>query len=88
MSNPGIPPFGERGTISFDNLIKSYLKIQSELVVAIEDLAKNPSSITPGRFLLLQFQMARVTQVGESISNLIMQINSMCKGAVGNQARG
>lgn len=86
VPNKPMPP--EPGSISFSQLITNYLVLQSQLVQAIDELAKNPSSITPGRFLLLQFQMARVTQVGESISNLIMQINAMCKGAVGNQARG
>jgi hypothetical protein len=43
------------------------------------------STATPGSFILLQFQMSQVTQMGESISNLISQVNSVINSAVRNQ---
>ncbi len=72
-------------TLSFKTLISAYTKLQSELVSMIRNLASNISAATPGKFLLLQFGMAQVTQVGETISNLISQVNAMIMGAVRNQ---
>jgi hypothetical protein len=46
------------------------------------------SQATPGRFLLLQFAMSQVTQIGESISNLISTVNGMIKNAVSNMRGG
>jgi hypothetical protein len=43
------------------------------------------SSATPGSFILLQFQMSQVTQMGESISNLISQVNTVISHAIQNQ---
>jgi len=69
-------------TLTFSTLIKNYQRLQSELVEGIRKLASNMSEATPGQFLLLQFQMASVTQIGESISNLISQVNSVINNAV------
>lgn len=72
-------------TLSFKTLISSYVKLQSQLVVMVKGLASNISEATPGKFLLLQFGMAQVTQVGETISNLISQVNAMIMNSVRNQ---
>lgn len=71
--------------LSFETLIKNYVKIQSKVVAAVQDIAENTDSATPGKFLLLQFQMAQVTQVGESISNLIQQVQAMIANSIRNQ---
>ncbi len=71
--------------LSFKTLINNYKKLQSSLVVQIKALASKLSQAAPGQFLLLQFQMSQVTQVGESISNLISQVNSVINSAVRNQ---
>jgi len=73
------------GTLTFSTLIKSYISLQSQLVAAVKSLASRISSATPGKFILVQFQMSQVTQIGESISNLISQINSMINNSVRNQ---
>lgn len=72
-------------TLSFGDLIKQYQKIQSGLVVQVKQLASRASLATPGRFLLIQFQMSQVTQIGDSLSNLISQVMSMINAAVRNQ---
>lgn len=72
-------------TLSFKSLISAYKKLQSSLVVKVRELADEMSNATPGEFLLVQFQMAQVTQIGESISNLISQVNSVINNAVRNQ---
>ncbi|MEX0961715.1 MAG: hypothetical protein WDZ28_02530 [Simkaniaceae bacterium] len=72
-------------TLSFQTLISAYIKIQSQVVSQVRAIASNISSATPGKFLLLQFSMSQVTQVGESISNLVYQVGSMIMNAVRNQ---
>lgn len=72
-------------TLSFGQLIKQYQNIQSQLVKQVQALASRASLATPGRFLLIQFQMSQVTQIGDSISNLIAQVQSMINNAVRNQ---
>ena len=78
MKTPGV-------TLSFTSLISAYKKLQSGLVNQVRALSRNISSATPGSFILLQFQMSQVTQIGESISNLIAQVNSVINHAVQNQ---
>ena len=77
------PPYS--GTISFATLIKQYILLQSKVVDAVRNVASKISQATPGKFLLLQFQMSQVTQIGESISNLISQVQSVINMAVQNQ---
>ncbi len=72
-------------TLSFHSLISAYKKLQSSLVSQVRRLASKMSTATPGSFILLQFQMSQVTQMGESISNLISQVNSVINSAVRNQ---
>lgn len=72
-------------SLSFGDLIAQYTKIQSQLVAQVKALASRASLATPGRFLLLQFQMSQVTQIGDSISNLISQVQSMIMNSVRNQ---
>lgn len=72
-------------TLSFTSLISAYKQLQDKLVQSVRSLASNMSSANPGQFILLQFQMAKVTQMGESISNLISQVNSVISGAIRNQ---
>ncbi len=74
--------------LSFITLIKKYQERQSIVISQVRDVASQISAATPGKFLLLQFSMSQVTQIGDSISNLIMQVNSMIKTAISNQARG
>ena len=72
-------------TISFSTLIKAYIKLQSQVVSQVRAVASRISSATPGKFLLLQFSMSQVTQIGESISNLISQVQSVINNTVRNQ---
>lgn len=72
-------------TLSFSTLIKQYVNLQSAVLQQVKAVASRISSATPGKFLLLQFAMSQVTQIGESISNLISQVNSMINNAVRNQ---
>jgi hypothetical protein len=72
-------------TLSFNTLIKHYQDLQSKLVSQVQNLASSISGATPGKFLLVQFAMSQVTQIGESISNLINQVNVMISATIRNQ---
>jgi len=72
-------------TLSFSSLISNYARIQKNLVSKIKKLASKSSQANPGQFLMIQFQMSQVTQIGDSISNLIAQVNSMINATVRNQ---
>ncbi|NGX28792.1 MAG: hypothetical protein K940chlam1_00979 [Candidatus Anoxychlamydiales bacterium] len=72
-------------TLSFSTLICRYKHIQSAVVKQVQNLASSLCKATPGKFLLVQFAMSQVTQIGESISNLINQVNVMVNMAVRNQ---
>ena len=84
MSNTG-RPLTQWCTLSFATLIKQYMKLQSTVMSQVRAVASSVSSATPGKFLLLQFSMSQVTQIGESISNLISQVQSMIMASVRNQ---
>ncbi len=71
-------------TISFTTLIKQYVTLQSQVVSQVRSVASRISAATPGKFLLLQFSMSQVTQVGETLSNLVGQVNAVIKSIVGN----
>lgn len=72
-------------TISFNTLVKQYMQLQSQVVSQVRAVASRISQATPGKFLLLQFSMSQVTQIGESISNLISQVQSVINNMVRNQ---
>jgi hypothetical protein len=72
-------------TLSFTSLISSYKKLQSGLMLQVKALASKSSTANPGQFILLQFQMSQVTQVGETISNMISQVNSIIRQTIQNQ---
>ncbi|MEM8727951.1 MAG: hypothetical protein AAGE99_04500 [Chlamydiota bacterium] len=72
-------------SLTFSTLIKKYSKLQAAVVSQVRHVASKLSAATPGKFLLLQFSMSQVTQVGDSISNLISQVNSMINNSVRNQ---
>lgn len=72
-------------TLTFYTLIRKYSYLQAQVVCQVRSVASRLSAATPGKFLLLQFSMSQVTQVGDSISNLISQVNSMVNNSVRNQ---
>ncbi|OGN65831.1 MAG: hypothetical protein A2888_01455 [Chlamydiae bacterium RIFCSPLOWO2_01_FULL_28_7] len=73
--------------ISFTDIISKYVILQSKVVSQIKFLASSLTSAAPGKFLLVQFSMSQVTQIGESISNMIQQVNTVINNAVRNQSK-
>ena len=72
-------------TISLGKLMQAYSGLQSQVMKQVSAAASNISSTQPGQFLLLQFMMSTVSQVGQSISNLLSQVQTMISKAVQNQ---
>ena len=72
-------------SVSFSSLIAGYAKLQSSLMVQVRNLASSMSTANPASFILIQFEMSQVTQIGDSISNMIAQVNSVINHAVQNQ---
>lgn len=79
MSGPWSAP------LSFKDLIDSYSTLQKKVAKSIESLSKDTDKSDPGQFLLVQFMMSQVTQIGDSISNLMYQVNSMVRNSISNQ---
>jgi hypothetical protein len=72
------------GSINFTSLIQIYVNLQSQVVSMIRDVAKSASQATPGKFLLVQFQLSQATQIGDSISNMMSQIASLVNNSIRN----
>lgn len=73
------------GTLTFTTLVTKYMHLQSQVMSMVRKVASKISSATPGKFLLLQFAMSQVTQIGSSISNLLAQVNSVINKSIQNQ---
>ncbi len=71
--------------LTFNTLINKYSELQSKVLAKVREVASRISVATPGKFLLLQFAMSQVTQIGDSISNLVSQVQSVINNAVRNQ---
>lgn len=71
--------------LTFNTLIKQYSYLQQQVLSQIKSLASSISGASPGKFLLVQFGMSQLTQIGESISNMIYQVNSVINSVVRNQ---
>ncbi len=73
------------GSVSFNTLINKYVHLQSQVMSMVRKVASRISTATPGRFLLLQYAMSQVTQIGSSISNLLAQVNTVINKTISNQ---
>ena len=71
--------------LNFNSIISKFNSLQKHVKDQIASLAKNMCNAQPGAFLLLQFTMSKITQVGDSLSNLIATYNSGIMSAVRNQ---
>jgi hypothetical protein len=79
---------GNWASITFHTLIQKYVNLQSQVTSLVRSVASRMSTATPGKFLLLQFAMSQVTQIGDSISNMLAQVNTVISNAIKNQRTG
>ncbi len=69
----------------FGELIKQNDEAQKALLNEVNELSKDPSSITPGKMMLLQMKYGWMNQIGDSTSNLIAISNAMINNCIRNQ---
>ena len=81
MSDWGYP----KSDLTFNTLINKYSELQKKVLDKVRAVASRISVATPGKFLLLQFAMSQVTQIGDSISNLVSQVQSVIMNTIRNQ---
>ena len=73
---------------NFTALVEKYSKMQSDVIKKIQSLGEGVNSVDPAKFLLIQFQMSQVTQVGDTISNIVYQVNNIISTSIRNQKGG
>jgi len=74
---------------NLSDLLKYYNQLNSNLESSLKTITDNANNETnPGQFLQLQMQTSSLAQVGESISNIIANANSVIKNAVQSQRAG
>ncbi|OGN63055.1 MAG: hypothetical protein A3F09_01525 [Chlamydiae bacterium RIFCSPHIGHO2_12_FULL_49_11] len=71
--------------IKAKQLICLYNTMQKKLTSKVASLTAKGTAMTPGDFLLIQMQMAKVAQVGESLSNMLAQLSTVVQNAIRNQ---
>jgi hypothetical protein len=72
-------------SIDFNQLIKVYNVAQDQVTQQIQSLASNFQQVNAGQFIMLQFSMSQMTQIGESISNCVAMVNKAIGNAIQNQ---
>lgn len=90
MSDYNYRSWGDKGfdpstKISLTSLITAYASLQKAVLSQINALASSMSTADPGEFLLAQFGMSQVNQIGQTISNMIYQVNSVIMSTIRNQ---
>jgi hypothetical protein len=70
--------------IFFNQIIAKYNEAQGKVARLVNSLSQHMTSVNPGSFMLLQFQMGNLTQIGDSISNVISSMNGIAKNSISN----
>lgn len=77
--------YSPQSDLTFNTLINKYSELQQKVLDKVRSVASRISVATPGKFLLLQFAMSQVTQIGDSISNLVSQVQAVIMNTIRNQ---
>ena len=70
--------------VNFKKLVQNYTACQQQISNLIFCLSTRMTSVSPGQFLMLQFRMGNLTQIGDGISNVISSLNSIAKNSISN----
>jgi len=76
-------PGWSTGEINFKSLESIYGKMQDALATGMSEIA-SMSGASPGKFLALQFQMQKASQIGDMISNMMSAIQGISSNAIRN----
>lgn len=74
--------FGD--AIGFKEIMENYVARQAKVINLMSSLGGTASQIQPGKFIMLQFAMSQVAQIGQSVSNVVSTITSVISNAVRN----
>ncbi len=69
---------------AFNTMFKNFMTMNDMLYSGMASMTAHFSSMNPGKFLVLQFAMGQVTQVGEAISNMLSQTQSINSNSIRN----
>jgi hypothetical protein len=64
----------------FDN----YVNVQKRVSKMVTSISMNSTNVQPGKFLMLQFMMGNLSQIGDSISNVVSSMNAIAKNSISN----
>ena len=73
--------------LQFQKLIDHYTEAQKKVANLVMCLSAKMTSVSPGQFLMLQFQVGNLTQIGDSISNVVSSLNGIAKNSISNMNR-
>ena len=73
--------------VALTEVIDNYSALQSKLVGQVNALAAETNTAEPGKFLEVQFQMAQVSQIGDTISTMVSQANQVIGKTIQAMAR-
>ncbi|MBM3196107.1 MAG: hypothetical protein FJZ62_05110 [Chlamydiae bacterium] len=65
-------------------MVTHYTAAQKEIANLINCLSTKMTSVSPGQFLMLQFKMGNLTQIGDGISNVVSSLNAIAKNSISN----
>ena len=71
----------------FKQMIDNYNTAQKKVANLVMCLSSKMTSVSPGQFLMLQFQVGNLTQIGDSISNVVSSLNGIAKNSISNMNR-
>ncbi|NDD99119.1 hypothetical protein EB008_02345 [bacterium] len=71
----------------FQQMITNYTAAQKKVANLVMCLSSKMTSVSPGQFLMLQFQVGNLTQIGDSISNVVSSLNGIAKNSISNMNR-
>jgi hypothetical protein len=73
--------------LQFQKMIDKYTDAQKKVANLVMCLSSKMTSVSPGQFLMLQFQVGNLTQIGDGISNVVSSLNGIAKNAISNLNR-
>lgn len=71
-------------TSAYFSMISSFGQMQNSIMSAMMYMSEHYSEMNPADFMMLQFMMGELSQVGESISNMLSTVNQLNANSIRN----
>lgn len=69
---------------AFFDMISSFGVMQDSILSAMTYMSAHYSSMNPADFMMMQFLMGELSQIGEAISNMLATINQINQNSIRN----